>query len=258
MADNVISDSGNSLGPTFATDNISAGGADVHYPLIKLAFGALNSVTVVAADAGLPVNIISAIPLALSGSVLAAITGTVNISGTPTVSIVSFGAAVAISGSVLAAVTGTVNISGTAAVVGTVNISGTATVDGRVGLVARSSGAADTGRFINTLTNTFVIKAASGVLYGIQAFNLSTAPVFVKLYDLATTPVVGTSTPKKVLMCPGGATTSVGGGFVWNFPIGITCSAGISIGLATGNAGLLDGTATGPGSAEVVVNVDFF
>lgn len=60
MADNVTANAGTG-GAVFATDDI----AGVHYPITKVAFGALDSATLVSSGSPLPVT--ATIPLATSG-----------------------------------------------------------------------------------------------------------------------------------------------------------------------------------------------
>ena len=58
-------------------------------------------------------------------------------------------------------------------------------------------------------TNATSLKATSGRLYGGQVANFSTSPRYLKLYNLATAPTVGTSTPLLTLVLPGAASASV-------------------------------------------------
>ena len=56
MADNIQAGAAVGSGATFATDADDSGSPSVHYPINKLAFGALNTFTLVTASVGLPVG----------------------------------------------------------------------------------------------------------------------------------------------------------------------------------------------------------
>jgi hypothetical protein len=75
MADNVEADAGTG-GAVFATDDVGG----VHYPISKLAFGALDAVTLVEVAAGLPVNLVSATSLTVTAvSTVTSITNVVTL-----------------------------------------------------------------------------------------------------------------------------------------------------------------------------------
>lgn len=91
-----------------------------------------------------------------------------------------------------------------------------------------------------------LIKAAVGQIYTLQATNLAAAPRFLKLYNKATTPVVGTDIPVMTFAIPAGQT------MLWTAAdIGHPLSSGIGIAATTGVA---DADATLAGANEVVVN----
>lgn len=56
MADNVVASAAVGTGATFATDDVGG----VHYPISKLAFGPLDTATIVSTSNGLPVSVINA------------------------------------------------------------------------------------------------------------------------------------------------------------------------------------------------------
>jgi hypothetical protein len=60
-------------------------------------------------------------------------------------------------------------------------------------------------------------------LYAIQGYNNATALRYLKIYNLATTPVPGTDIPVKTLALPPKS------GFVFDFPVGYSLSAGLGI-----------------------------
>lgn len=83
-------------------------------------------------------------------------------------------------------------------------------------------------------TNATSLKASAGTLYCIFAVNLNAAVRYLKLYNLATAPTVGTSTPVATLPIPSNSTT--GGGFTINLGPGFDFSTGIAYALTTGAA----------------------
>lgn len=71
-------------------------------------------------------------------------------------------------------------------------------------------------------TNATSLKASAGNIYGIHVFNVAAYDVFLKLYNKASAPTVGTDTP--VWTIP----VKAGGGFSANFPVGTPFSTGIA------------------------------
>ena len=101
-------------------------------------------------------------------------------------------------------------------------------------------------------TNATVVKASPGQLYGFDLFSLDQTPVYLKFYDLAVAPTVGTSTIK--LRYGAGAVASA---LALNkgpsiFPHGIVFATGIAFALTTG---ITDADATAVAASEVLVNV---
>lgn len=152
MSDNVVANAG-SGGATFATDDISG----VHYPINKLAYGALDSATLVDPTNPLP----SVDKPAASGG----------LSASKTVSAAS--------------------------------------------------------------TNATSVKGSAGQVYSIAVSSINAAARYLKLYNKATAPTVGTDVPVLTLVIPGNA---AGAGFVWNIDKGIAFSSGIAFALTTGIA----------------------
>jgi hypothetical protein len=99
-------------------------------------------------------------------------------------------------------------------------------------------------------TNAAVVKASAGTLYGVQAFNLAATPVYLKLYNKATTPDEN-DTPVKRLMIPG---NTEGRGFVIPFPKGVKFGTGIGHRLVTGIA---DNNTTAPTASQQLVNLEY-
>lgn len=54
-------------------------------------------------------------------------------------------------------------------------------------------------------TNATSVKASRGTVRTVQGRNAAAAPRYLKLYDKASAPTVGTDTPKKTIHLPAGA-----------------------------------------------------
>ena len=91
-----------------------------------------------------------------------------------------------------------------------------------------------------------LIKASAGQIYGGLITNTSTQDRFVKLYNKATAPTVGTDTPVMTIMLSGDQPTP------FSVPAGLSFSLGIGIGATTGVA---DANTTAPAANEVVCNL---
>lgn len=101
-------------------------------------------------------------------------------------------------------------------------------------------------------TNATLVKALPGQVYGWYMSNTSASPVYIKLYDKATAPTVGTDVPKMTLMIPGN-TSGVGANC--NYEQGIEFLLGIGYGTVTGAA---DSSTTAVGANEVVLNLFYY
>lgn len=71
-------------------------------------------------------------------------------------------------------------------------------------------------------TNATSLKASAGQLYTIDVFNVAAYNVFLKLYNKASAPTVGTDTP--VMTIP----IQAGGGYSKTWPMGLTFATGIA------------------------------
>ena len=100
-------------------------------------------------------------------------------------------------------------------------------------------------------TNATVVKNAAGQIGSFNIGNTNAAIRFVKLYDKATTPSVGTDVPVKTLLIPGSTT---GGGNAQNYPLGVLFSNGISIATTTGIA---DSDTAAVGLNDLCINIDY-
>lgn len=102
---------------------------------------------------------------------------------------------------------------------------------------------------VNNTTGTNP-KGSAGQVYGWVITNTNASARFVKLYNKATAPSVGTDTPVITLVIPGNAN---GAGIVAaEFTSGIAFGTGIGLGITTGVA---DADTGAPAANEVVVNL---
>lgn len=320
MADNVAITAG--TGTTVATDDVGG----VHYQIIKNAYGALDTATLVTATNGLPTQ---QLDTTATGTISAtdALGGTpggagVLISTAPTAN--SFVAAAIPGGSsqidvqILGTATGTYyfeysmdsttgsdgawvtglfrqsginntvltlgattngifrgaaaafkyfrlrNVGGTtpsnAITIRTSNGGGTtflnaslpagSNIIGKVNISSATTGGLTTHTLISAATtNATSVKGSAGTVYSIQASNTGAAVAFLKIFNKATAPTVGTDTAVKTLILPAGGGTNV------SFAdIGIALGTGIAYSV-TGLATTADTTAVA--LAQVVINIDY-
>ncbi len=99
-------------------------------------------------------------------------------------------------------------------------------------------------------TNATSVKASAGQVYTILATNLNAAVRYLKLYNKASSPTVGTDTPVMTLAIPG---NTAGAGFVLDTGgMGIAFATGIALALTTGVA---DSDNTGVAANEIVITL---
>lgn len=118
---------------------------------------------------------------------------------------------------------------------------------------AATTGGYTPGKLVSAgSTNATVIKASAGTLGYLAASNVNAAVRYLKLYNKATAPTVGTDVPVATFVIPGSTT---GGGT--NIPLppqGIAFSTGISFALTTEAT---DAGTTGISANETVVNYGY-
>ena len=104
-----------------------------------------------------------------------------------------------------------------------------------------------TTNFLNSAatTNATAVKASAGTLWSAVATNTSASTRYLKLYNKASAPTVGTDVPVLVITLPATSTVNVSGG-----SNGVRFSTGIALAV-TGAAGDTDTTAIG--AAEIKV-----
>lgn len=96
---------------------------------------------------------------------------------------------------------------------------------------AATTGGTLTSKIISAATtNATVVKASAGQVYGIQLSNSGATWAFVKLYNKATAPTVGTDATIEVIGIPPGGRCEI------NRPIGMPFAAGIGLAITAGFA----------------------
>lgn len=115
--------------------------------------------------------------------------------------------------------------------------------------VAVTAGGATPFRLVSAATtNATSVKTSAGQVYSITAMNTNAAVRYLKLYNLAVAPTVGTSTPVQVYALP------PSGGLTLSFPVGMAFSTGIALATTTGAAD----TDTGAVALnEIVISLTF-
>lgn len=98
-----------------------------------------------------------------------------------------------------------------------------------------TSGGLSIGKKISgASTNATSLKASAGQVYSIYAHNTNAAVRYLKLYNKASSPTVGTDTPVMTLPIPG---STAGNGFVLDTGgLGVEFATGIAYALTTGVA----------------------
>jgi hypothetical protein len=115
---------------------------------------------------------------------------------------------------------------------------------------AAATGGATPGKLISAAnTNATSVKGSAGTLYMLVAMNVNAAARYLKLYNKATAPTVGTDTPVLTLMIPG---NTAGAGVVVPIPSqGIAFGTGIALALTTAAA---DSDTGAVASGEIVLS----
>lgn len=119
------------------------------------------------------------------------------------------------------------------------SIAAGANLIGDVGIQARANatGAASAIKMLAAIgTNATVVKASAGRIYGYQLQNNGVATLYVKLHNVATTPVAGTTPITAIIAIPPAGTCT------FSVPQGIAMTTGIAFTMVTGAA---DNDATG-------------
>lgn len=110
-----------------------------------------------------------------------------------------------------------------------------------------TNGSTSTSQVSLASTNATSVKASAGMLYCVMAQNTSASIRYVRFFNKASAPTVGTDVPVFVLVVPAGASKEV-----W-FPMGIKFSTGIAL-AETGAAPSNDATAVSAGDIVLFFN----
>lgn len=130
-------------------------------------------------------------------------------------------------------------------------VTGSATI-GKVGLDPQTSGGLTPSMTISAAsTNATSVKGSAGQLYGLYVSNINAAVRYLKLYNKASAPTVGTDTPVLVFAIPG---NTAGAGFTIEFTNGVAFGTGIAFALTTGVATADTGAVA---ANEIVVNLGY-
>lgn len=100
-------------------------------------------------------------------------------------------------------------------------------------------------------TNANNIKASGGNLYSIIAIGLTSTVRYLKLYNKATAPTVGTDVPLMTIPVPA---NTQGAGVAIPFSMGVNFPLGIGVAITSGSADNDIGTV---GAGDVIVNLTF-
>lgn len=98
-------------------------------------------------------------------------------------------------------------------------------------------------------TNATSAKTSAGTLFGIKGYNASGSLCYLKLYNKASAPTVGTDTPVLTLALLPNA------GFVFDYPAGFYFSTGIAYALTTGVAD--NDTGAVAAGAVLALNIEY-
>lgn len=101
-------------------------------------------------------------------------------------------------------------------------------------------------------TNATLVKNSAGVLLYLNGTNTNASPRFVKWYDKASAPTVGTDVPIHTFMLPGN--TSGAGIVIQLSPNGCNFATGLAYAIT---AGVADSDTTAVGALEVVINFGY-
>lgn len=93
-----------------------------------------------------------------------------------------------------------------------------------------------------------LVKASAGQVTAIQVFNADATDTWLKFYNKASAPTVGTDTPVKIIYVPHGL------GAVIPFPLGLDFATGIAFAVTANPLGT-DTTAVT--ASKTVVNIDY-
>lgn len=104
-------------------------------------------------------------------------------------------------------------------------------------------------------TNATSVKGSAATLFSCQLGGVGSTPAFLKIYNKATAPTVGTDTPVKTLIIPAASTAANGAGSNINFgPGGLTLGTGFA---AAVTGVMTDADTTAVAAATFAINCDY-
>jgi hypothetical protein len=129
-------------------------------------------------------------------------------------------------------------------------------VNGRLQVIASpqataAGGATPVSTVSAASTNATSLKGSAGTVYSVTASNVNAAVRYLKFYNKATAPTVGTDTPVYVFPLPG---NTAGAGVTHAFAMGLNFSTGIAWALTV--EATVAGT-TGVSASEHVVSIAY-
>ncbi len=132
----------------------------------------------------------------------------------------------------------------------TLNVDANGRLHSNAVLSSTTTGGATPGKLVSAAsTNATSVKASAGTLYMLTASNTNAAARYLKIYNKASAPTVGTDVPVYTFLIPGSST-----GAGTNIPLpaqGIALGTGFALALTTGAA---DADTGAVAASEIVVN----
>jgi hypothetical protein len=116
-------------------------------------------------------------------------------------------------------------------------------------LIPETSGGLSIYRNIDIDETGVNIKDEAGMLYGWYLYNNAATTRYIKFYNVADAPTVGTDTPVLTIPIPAGSAANV------EYNVGIAFDTGIGIGAVTGVA---DNNTGAPDANDCVVNILYY
>lgn len=129
--------------------------------------------------------------------------------------------------------------------IGKLNANAGVTIGG-VEVVGRTTNGMSIYRNIDVDETGVLVKGSAGVVYDLHLMNQGSAARYIKLYDKATAPTVGTDAPVMTVYLVGRSYIELTSAIGWPF------SSGIGVGATTGVA---DADTGAPGANECLVNL---
>jgi hypothetical protein len=104
-------------------------------------------------------------------------------------------------------------------------------------------------------TNATSVKGSAATLFSCQLGNIDSTAVYLKIYNKATSPTVGSDTPVKTLIIPKAGTAADGAGSNVSFgPGGLALGTGFAAAIT---AGITVADTTAVSASKVVINCDY-